>query len=256
MEGLALASMGRHEEALAIFDATIALGRELGRSVRVVLNYSSMAFRDLLDTAEARRRSEEAIDMPGPRSFNMPKMQSRVDLLFTDLIEGEIGRAQAAWPALWDEARNGKAWHRWLVRGRLAAARAEIALRMEPPEDAAKWAHEAIEIARPVRRLKYETAARAILGQALLGLKRGGEAVSELRTAVDGADRLGGPPGRWQARAALAHALHATGDDDGAASVFRESAEIIRTFAATLSPEHAKPLLAASPVQDILKAGA
>ena len=45
MEGLVLAAMGRYEEAIASFDAVIAFGRELGRPVRVLLNYSTSAFR-------------------------------------------------------------------------------------------------------------------------------------------------------------------------------------------------------------------
>ena len=71
---------------------------------------------------------------------------------------------------------------------------------------------------------------------------------------MEGADRLVSPPGRWQSRAALGRALYATGDDDGAAEAYRQSAEAIRAFADTLSPEHAAALLGAAPIVEILTA--
>jgi len=149
---------------------------------------------------------------------------------------------------------NGGAWNEWLETGRLAVARAEIALRAEGPEAAVERAHEAIERARPGGRLKYETMARTILGTALVALGRGEEGLAELRAAVEGADRLGTPSGRWEALAALAQALYATGDDDAAASASLRSAEVIRAFAESLTKEHSDSLLAAPHVREILSA--
>ena len=58
LEALALTGLGRHEEAIAIFDELFEIARELGQSPQVVLNYSSLAYRDLYDLDEARARSE------------------------------------------------------------------------------------------------------------------------------------------------------------------------------------------------------
>jgi hypothetical protein len=100
--------------------------------------------------------------------------------------------------------------------------------------------------------VKYDVSARTILGTALLELERRKDAVVELRTAVEGADRLEHPPTRWQAHAALGRALDAVGEDEGAAAAMREAAEGIRGFAETLTPERAGPVLASAPVQEIL----
>jgi len=253
MEGLALTAMGRYEEAVAIFDAKIALGRELGRPVRVLLNYSTMAYRDLYDLAEARRRSEESLEQRGWSSFNMPWMNASVDLLQTELLGGEVGAAEARFRELWDDVRTSTAWERWYLAGKMAAARAEIALHGDGAEEAAEWAQKAIDMASPVRRLKYETFARTILAEALLAMGRGPEAVAELRTAVRDADRLGSPPGRWRTRAALGRVLYAVGKDEEAARVFREASQVIKDVAGGLSGERAERFLQAPPVHEVLE---
>jgi hypothetical protein len=71
--------------------------------------------------------------------------------------------------------------------------------------------------------------------------------------AIEGADRLGHLP-IWQAHAALGRALYGVGKDDGAAAEVREAAEIIQGFASTLTLDKADPLLASSPIQEILRA--
>ena len=248
--GLALAALGRHEEAMEAFDSAIAQGREAHSTIGTAyaLNCSTAALRDLLDLAEARRRNEEASELFGGIGFDSGVMQGEIDMLYTDLIDDEVGRAEGAWPGLWERARDATGWERWLAPGRLAVARAEIALRAKRPDAAIEGAHEAFEIARRIGRVKYDVSARIVLGLALLDLGRGKDAVAELRTAVDGADRLGHPPTRWQAHAALGRALYAVGDDEGAAAASREATEIFRGFTSALKPEHAQLLIKLSPV--------
>jgi hypothetical protein len=43
-----------------------------------------------------------------------------------------------------------------------------------------------------------------------------------------------------------------TRDDDGAAIAYREAADVIRSFADSLSPEHAASFLGAEPVRETL----
>jgi class 3 adenylate cyclase/tetratricopeptide (TPR) repeat protein len=256
MEGLSLTAMGRYEEAAAKFDELIALGRELGRPVRVLLNYSTMTYRDLYDLVEARRRSEESLSQLGPRvwsSFNMPWMNATMDLLQTELLAGDFGAAEVRFGGLWDDVRRSTAWERWYLGGKMAAARAEIALKAEGPEQAAEWGQRAIDMARPVRRLKYEIVARTILAQALLAMGRGPEAAAELQTAVRDADTLGSPPGRWRTRATLGRALFALGRDDEAERAFRGASDVIQDVAKGLSPERAARFLNAAPVLEVLK---
>ena len=251
-EALALAGLGRHEEAIQIWDELFVIARELGRNRRGLLNYSSLAYRELLDLEEARSRSEEALELSAGLAFGMPSAFARSDLVFTDLLADDVGRAQAIWPALWESAANSTGWTIWLIYGRLAAARAEIALRAETPESAREWAQQAIEIARRTRRRKYEARSLSVLGEALSQLGRRDEALRALRTGVAVADELVGPPGRWDARRALGRASYALGEDDVAVAAYDEAAELVETFASTLAPERATRLLQAASIEEIL----
>ena len=87
-----------------------------------------------------------------------------------------------------------------LIAGRLACARAEIALHAETPESAVEWAGRAVEIARRTRRRKYEARSLTLLGQALAALRRREEALDSLGSAVVIADELGRTTGahEWE----------------------------------------------------------
>jgi class 3 adenylate cyclase/tetratricopeptide (TPR) repeat protein len=251
-EALALAGLGRHEEAIAIWDELFEIARELGQNPRGLLNYSTLAYRELYDLVEARERSERALELSASESFGMPRQFAGSDLLFTDLLAGEIGRAQAAWPSLWSGAEEATAWTRWLIVGRLACGRAEIALHAESPESAVEWAQQAIAIARRTRRRKYEARSLTLLGQALARVGRRDEAFEALRSGVEIADALVGPPARWHARAALGELSYALGDDESAAAAYDEAASLVESFAETIAPERNARLLAAAPIDEIL----
>jgi tetratricopeptide (TPR) repeat protein len=182
----------------------------------------------------------------------MPRQFAGSDLLFTLLLIGDVGAAQTLWPARWEGVNDATAWTTWLIAGRLAAARAEIALQAETPESALEWAQRSLDIARRTDRRKYESRSLTMLGQALAQLARRDEALAALGSAVTIADELIGPPARWQARAALGAAAYDLGDDETAATAFSEAADLVGGFVERLAPEHAAAVLRAEPVSHCL----
>jgi tetratricopeptide (TPR) repeat protein len=255
-EALAFAGLGRHEDAIRIWDELFMVAEDvLGRNSRVLLNYSSLAYREVLDLEEARRRSETALELSEGESFAMPRRFAQSDLLFTDLLSGDVDSAFRAWPDLWADAESATGWTRWLIYGRLTAARAEIALRIETPETAIEWARRSIELASRTRRRKYEARSLSNLGEALARIGRREEAMHALQAGVAAADELIGPPGRWDARAALGRGAYSLGDDNRAASAYAEAAELVENFASTLAPERATTLVQADAVREILSLG-
>ena len=248
MHAMLLASMGRYEEAFARADEMIALGRDMGRGVRVLLNYSTLAYRELYDLDEARRRSENALDGMPRTSFHMPWMNAEVDLVHVDLLAGEYGDALNRWQALWEPVLATTAWERWLLGGKLAAFRGQIALHTEEVESALDWGARAVEMARSSRRAKYLIVARGTLGAALLRAGLTTDAVRELTATAEAADELGNPSGRWTAHAQLASSLYRSGDDLGAEQHHQIAHETAHRVAAALSAERRRKFLAAVPL--------
>ena len=249
-----LASQGRYRESLALFDQTMTLARELDRPVRIIQNYSTMPLRELFDLDEAKRRSEESYEASlGLPGWGMPRAMSATDLVQTAILARDLGEAEKFWKPLWrDPEEIPNDWTRWLVRGRLAAAQAEMALLANNAEAAAEWARNAIELAQPVHRLKYEVVARTLLGRALLGLGKQAEAVAELKVATELSDGLGSPAQRWPAWAALGEALYASGDDKETESAFANAGSIIHAMASDLPREYAAKFMAAEQVREVL----
>ncbi len=248
-----LCSTGRYEESIQLFDETILLGQDLGRPIRIVRNYSTQPLRELFDIEDARRRSEESLEGPDEAAgFAMPRANARTDLIFTALMAGDIATAENFWRIQWDESSNTRAWTRWLISCRLAAARAEMELSMGRAEEAVDWARKTIELCLPVRRFKYEIAGRTTLGRGLVESGKAADGVAELRLAVEQAEQLGAPPLRWQAQAALARGLYATGDDYGAERAFAAASTVIRDVAASLSAERSVRFLQAEPIRGVL----
>ncbi len=124
LEALALAGLGRHEEAIGIWDQMFDLAEEIGGSRRPVLNYSALAYREVYDLDEARARSDETLELSAGMEFGMPRQFAWSDLIWTDLLAGDFGAAQAVWPERWAAAERATGWTRWLIAGRHLAARA------------------------------------------------------------------------------------------------------------------------------------
>ena len=252
MQGLILAGMGRYEEAISAAQEAIELARVMGRPMDVVMNYSTLPLREIFSLDEALARSEEVAERLGPSDFNMPWMNARADVFTARVIAGDLSRARSEWSSVWEDAVASKAWERWLVSGRLAAARADLELALGQTDDALTWAHRAIEMAVASSRKKYEAIARTTAGRALIGRGLHEEAAAELRHAVATSDALGSPLIRWQSRAVLAQALAGTGGDRDLA--YDEAAKIIRAVTAGLTTQHAAAYLGAPQVADVLDA--
>ncbi len=253
-EALSLAGLGRHEQALAIWDEMLKVAAELGHNPSTVLNYSALAYRELNDLEEARRRTETVLELTAGMQFGMPRQFAGSDLIQTQLLAGDVGAAQAAWPQRWADAEHATAWTTWLIAGRLALARAEIALAAETPESAAEWAQRAVEIARRTRRRKYEALSVRVYGEALARLGRADGALTELRRAVQTSDELIGAPARWAARASLGRVAYELGEDDEAAVAYGEARTLVDEFAAKLAPARADMLSTSPVVQEIRSA--
>jgi hypothetical protein len=183
----------------------------------------------------------------------MPRANARADVMTAALLAGELGTAEKFWRLQWDESHDARAWTRWLMICRLAAARAQMELMSNHTDQAIECGRKAIELSKPVRRLKYEIVGRTMLGRALVVAGKPDEAVTELTLAAAQVDSLGSPSLRWEVLAALGGAHYAAGDDNAAESAFSSASSVIRDIASGLEPHRAERFLDAEPVRDVLK---
>ncbi|HTW19574.1 MAG TPA: AAA family ATPase [Mycobacteriales bacterium] len=248
MDGILLATMGDYQEALAKFDDALTLAEEIGRPRRVLMNYSTLAFRELFDLEEARRRSSWVLDGIPKSSFHMPWMNAEADLLHADVLAGDWGAAASRWNDLYPQVAATEAWERWLLGSKLVTFRAEIALHTEEPAVAADWAARALDSILESARIKYEPSARDTLARALAAMGDGERARSEVGAAVASADRLDNPHVRLLTHTHAAATLYRLGDDDAAAAHHRVAEQIAADVAAGLAPDSAAHYLAAVPL--------
>jgi class 3 adenylate cyclase/tetratricopeptide (TPR) repeat protein len=253
--GLALAGLGRHEEALVAFEQGVTRGANLEVSPRFTSRATAMwagIYRELYELDEARRLNEHAIALGEEAAFPGSQVSGKIDLMLIDLLKGEIGRAEEVWPSLWEAALATKGWHQWLWTMRLRHAKADIALGAGRIEDAVVAAKEALEAAERFKRLKYIAASNVTLGTALLGAGSAEEATRQLRRALAEAQELRHPPSIWSAAVALARALEQAGDDDGAEESKALARSTLEAFAAGLSEDRRRRFLASPYLDELL----
>ena len=186
----------------------------------------------------------------------MPWMNARADVISSHLLREDFDAVERAWPGAWDDALACKGWERWLITGRLASVRADAEWELGRHDDAVTWARRSLEMARSVKRRKYEISSLITLGSALSAQGKHEAATAELRAAAQLADGPGGsPPLRWRARAALGAASRQRTDTATEAEAeLRTAASIIREVASGLAPERADRYLAAPQVARVLDA--
>lgn len=254
---LGLAGVGRYEEALEVFATVVSRGSDLEAVPRLTsrtLNMWAGTLFELGDIDGGREMGTRALEASERAAFPTSGIQGRVDMLFADIAAGEVGRAESAWSAVMEGASALKGWHEWLVRGRVLAARAEIELAAGRSEAAIEAAGVALEDAERYGRLKYAVASRLARAEAQLALGRPDAAVEECRRTVEDAERLSHPPTLRRARATLARALYAAGDDGGAETAWLEARRGVEEVAEGLEESRRVRYLSSAPVAEVLGA--
>ena len=105
----------------------------------------------------------------------------------------DVSRATAILGDVAEAVSGAAGWHGWLWSIRLAQARAELALAQANHDDAVDWARQSIEQSRARRRVKYVVLGMTTRAQALMGLGRTKDAITELNAALAAARPIADP---------------------------------------------------------------
>jgi class 3 adenylate cyclase/tetratricopeptide (TPR) repeat protein len=245
--GLALVGLSRHEEGIAWFDRAIQLGRDWedhsSRFTARAMNMRAGALREIGDIAAARTQSEEGLELAMEAGFPPAAISARLDLLYADLMHGDVGAAERAIPDLAEVLETAKGFHQFLWSIRLLSARADAAQLAGRHEDAISFGQTALTEAERFGRPKYDCIARVPLARALIATGRPEDAVEVVTRAVTEAERLGHLPSRWPALSVLAEARTALGDEQAADDARVAAVRSIEAFASGLAETHRATLL-------------
>ena len=228
--------------------------RELGRAGTYLSNYQAVIFRELGDLDAARAANEAALEAARDLSFAMPRRFALSDLLQTALLDGDIGRAQADWPAPLGGRHRGNRLDA-LADPRPAGGRAVGDRRSTPTRPT--WP--------PSGRRKRWTSPCAPAGgstrssPARTWAARSWRWAARPTVSASSARRSRSPTRSSTRSGAGTHAqrsrtsLRTTGDEADAAATTSEARRILTDFAATLAPSRAETLLASPPARAILE---
>jgi tetratricopeptide (TPR) repeat protein len=184
--GMALASTGQYAEAIRVFEEARRLGREyrldtlLARAICMSVGFHL----DIFDFVRAESLAQEARELARSSNFSPPAVSAGIDLLLNYARRHDAGRADSLIDEVASVAEQTSGFHGWLWKIRLVEARAELALARNAPEEALRWAGEAIEQSRERGRVKYQVVGLTTRAQALIDLARTKEAIKDLQAAV------------------------------------------------------------------------
>lgn len=254
--GMALAGLGRYEDAFRVLGDVIANGDEVELLPRLTGRAVAMwagALRELQDLDGARRMNEKAAEMGRRSAFPNTQVQSATDLLLIDLLAGEVGSVQTQLPIVLAQAEALRGWHQWLLAGRLADVTARLHLATGDHAAAAEAAEASIRQAGAVGRVKYESSGRMVLAEALAGLGRLDEARGHAEEAHRVAAAIEHLPTMWETADVVSRLAEAVGDDDAAASAGQAAADALTRCADGLHDERRSAFLAAPGSQELLR---
>ena len=171
---------------MQVFEEARQLGREyrLDTLLARAIAMSAGFHLDIFNFARAESLAQEARELARSVNFAPPAVSAGIDLLLNYARQGEPGRADSLIDEVASVAEQTSGFHGWLWKIRLAEARAELALARDTPQEALRWADEAIEQSRVRGRVKYQVVALTTRAQALIDLDHTKEAITDLRAAV------------------------------------------------------------------------
>ena len=253
---LGMTALGRIEDALSMYEKVVSLGKEVELVPRQTGRVASMwagTLREIFDIEGSNRMNEMAIELSGIAAFPNTEVQARTDILFLDLLSADYGSVERDLPSVLDKAEQLKGWHEWLVGGRLALVRADLALSLRRWDEANRYAEEAIELATRVGRLKYEALARTVLGESLAATGLHKDSFEQLSRAVAISQRIGYAPALWRSAYSRSKVESSSGRDEEAAQSIKEAFDAIKDFSSGLNPERRQTFENAVQIREILQ---
>lgn len=254
--GLARGNLGRMTQALATLQEGLAMGRRNGDRFWVpgLASHVGWIHRELRDLPGAIEQDLEGLRSARENGVAQAEGNAMLNLCLDHVLAGQAGEAHRVLDEL-EALRSRGRWFGWLHGLRLDAARSELAILEERPEEAREAAGRLLAEATPKEAWTYVVTARQALAEAARARGDLAEAETQLTTALGLLARRAAPLAEWRLRAALGRVRLAAGDLPAARLEFASAASLVRRVAASVEDGPLRAgFLAAPAVQEVLLA--
>ena len=242
--GLALASLGRYDRAMAEFLEGIEQADHLAaRAIKArLLNSLGWCFSEFGCYSRSREYNERSVvlareilqqDDPSAGEFYA---NSAVNLAGDKIIAGDLDGASELLEPLKEELdRPGDAYMRWRYSLHILHGLARVALAQGDPDRARSLLQQELLGARKVEARKIEARALELDGRALVTVDARDEAEASLRGALEIASQIEYPPVIWRTRSLLAELARRRGNGSEAEAEAARAQSLVESLAANLS---------------------
>ncbi|UCH23350.1 MAG: AAA family ATPase [Deltaproteobacteria bacterium] len=263
--GLALAEVGRIEEAMSILKYGIDVCEKFGVSIRLGCLYNSLGYcygeiyqtKHALDfnckSEEIARALMEKYPM-GRRQYAEMAAQSSVNLMENFFDQGNSDKAWILMNSLAEEAKSedfDMFRHQW--ESRMNCLAAQILLQRNDLGQAESIIQENLRKTQKIQMKKREGCFLRLLGELQIKRNEFENGLKNLNQAIDILKGIANPRQLWQAYSSLASAHHKQGKASEARENWKAAAEVIHGAANILSDREIKTnFLNAEPIREIL----
>ena len=254
VQGLALASHGRYNDAITALRDTIALCERTGdkSSQSRAWNTLGWVHGELCDWERAIECNRRGLELA--RVLGDPEITVNAEINLADcaFAIGEREQARRELEDLYASLPERHEWMKWRYSQHIVHSLAEVLVDAGDMEQALTLADECLELAEPTETRKNIVKARRLRGQVFLAQRELAKAELELATALDIAQEIGNPPQLWKTYVALGDLRKAQGNPDGARREYRDALTVIDDVAAGLRDESLREtFLSSDHVRDI-----
>jgi tetratricopeptide (TPR) repeat protein len=247
-QGVAFASNGRYNDAIAGLKDAIAFCERIGDTVVRSRAWNTLGWvhGELYDFERAVEFNQKGLELAveiGDPEITINAEVNLADFAFaTGDEEGaaeQLERLYASLPAVHE-------WMKWRYSQHVMHSLGEVVLAGGDAERALRLADECLALAEPTESRKNIVKGRRLRGQALLAQGKPDEAEKDVSIAVQVAHQAGNPPQLWKTLAALGDLRRAVGKSPEAGQAYLAALSVIEGVATGLADERLQTTLLGS----------
>ena len=259
VEALPRGGKGEYEQALALLEDLLAIGKRMGDDFWLArgLNTMGWLYGELQDHRQAMEWNMQGLDVAIKANFPIPEVENNARLNLADnlLALGRLEEAEKQFKKVEQVARNPRPLDKfmlWRYSQHLFHSYGELWFIRGYLDKALAYADECLALAQKSNSQKNIVKSKRLRGQVFLAQGKPAEAEQELSIALEIAHKVGNPTQLWKTYAVLGNLRQAQGRSDEARQVYGDALSIIEIMATSLKNQSRKDtFMSSNLVQEI-----